>query len=420
MTNFVVIRLSATDRAVQWIFVDDKGTRQSRLASGSIEQVAREIGDRAVIVLVPAIDVLTTSVHIPIRGGAKMRAALPFALEENVADDVENLHFAAGAPRENGRLPVAIVARQKMDEWLSCLSEAGIQADRIVPENYGLARIPGTMSVLIDGDCSMFNDGADTEFVMQGVKPGELLATAGQYRANEDDTTGDGASSGHLVAFCDTEQEESLSQDWAALRDDLHSVDVNILPDGVLPKLAVTIASGNGVNLLQGRYGPTADYAAYFAPWKIASVLLLGFVLALMVARSVDYYRLGEEEAVLKAQFAEEYRYHSPGETGEILDPLRAVASIRRSMGTSTSPQIFLPSLRELGLALAANSAAEIELISYQAGVMDVRLTTPDVATLVNIQKAVSASGRFQAAIRSTDQVADKIDGRIRIRESGS
>ena len=420
MTEFVVIRLSATDRAVQWICVDDNGTRQSRLANGSFEQVAREIGDRAVIVLVPATDVLTTSVHIPIRGGAKMRAALPFALEENLADDVDNLHFAAGAPRENGRLPVAIVARQKMDEWLSCLSEAGIQADRIVPENYGLARIPGTMSVLIDGDCSMFNDGADSEFVMQGVGPGDLLATAGRNRANDDDTTGDGASPGHLVAFCDTAQEEGLSQDWAALRGELHSVDVNILPDGVLPKLAVTIASGNGINLLQGRYGATADYAAYFAPWKIASVLLLGFVLALMVARGVDYYRLGKEEVVLKAQFVEEYRYHNPGETGEILDPLRAVASIKRGMGTSTAPQIFLPSLRELGLALAANSSAEIELISYQAGVMDIRLTTPDVATLVNIQKAVSASGRFQAAIRSTDQVADKIDGRIRIQESGS
>ena len=51
---------------------------------------------------------------------------------------------------------------------------------------------------------------------------------------------------------------------------------------------------------------------------------------------------------------------------------------------------------------------------------MDIRLTTPDVATLVNIQKTMSASGRFQAAIQSTVQVADKTDGRIRVRESGS
>ena len=118
MTEFVVIRFSAVESAVQWIYVDDNGTRQSRLATGSIEQAAGEIGDRKVIVLVPATDVLTTSVHVPIRSGAKLRAALPFALEESLADDVEDLHFAAGTPRESGRLPVAIVARDKMDAWL--------------------------------------------------------------------------------------------------------------------------------------------------------------------------------------------------------------------------------------------------------------------------------------------------------------
>ena len=119
MTEFVVIRFSATDSAVQWICVDDNGTRQSRVATGSIDQAAIEVGDRAVIVLVPATDVLTTSVHIPVRGAAKLRAALPFALEEDLADDIESLHFAAGKPRASGRLPVAIVARDKMNEWLS-------------------------------------------------------------------------------------------------------------------------------------------------------------------------------------------------------------------------------------------------------------------------------------------------------------
>jgi hypothetical protein len=75
--------------------------------------------------------------------------------------------------------------------------------------------------------------------------------------------------------------------------------------------------------------------------------------------------------------------------------------------------------MRELGAALDDNSDAEIEVISYRAGIIDLRLTVPDVATLDNIQKAVSASGRFQASIQSTDQVADRINGRIQIREAG-
>ena len=69
---------------------------------------------------------------------------------------------------------------------------------------------------------------------------------------------------------------------------------------------------------------------------------------------------------------------------------------------------------------MADNSDAKVEAISYRAGVIDVRIVSPDVETVGNIQKAISASGRFNAAIQSTDKVADQINSRIQIREAGS
>ena len=69
---------------------------------------------------------------------------------------------------------------------------------------------------------------------------------------------------------------------------------------------------------------------------------------------------------------------------------------------------------------MAQNEAASIEAISYRAGVIDVRVTSPDVETVGNIQKAISASGQFAASIQSTDRVADRINSRIQIREAGS
>ena len=82
--------------------------------------------------------------------------------------------------------------------------------------------------------------------------------------------------------------------------------------------------------------------------------------------------------------------------------------------------QVFLPSLQQLSSALQQNSAASVEAISYRAGIIDVRLTAPAVATLDNIQKMVSSSGRFTAAIQSTDQVGDKVSSRIQIKETGA
>ena len=417
MSEYVVIRLAAEDQAVRWVLADSNGTRRSGVSSGELEQAAAAAGDHAVIVLVPAEDVLLTSVNIPVRSAAKIRTALPFALEENLADDVEKLHFAIGERQENNQLPVAVVSRDKMSRWLDRLNEAGIEPVMLAAENHGLAKIPGTLSIMVDDETIMFNDGADAEFSMQGVKPSDALVIAGQLGETQQE---DGENSGHLVVFCTPEQDEKLSHDWIALRHELHSVDVNVLPDGVLPKLAVTVAAGHGINLLQGSYGKKTEYGLLLRPWKAAAVLLLGLAVVGMAMKGVDYYQLLQDEATLRAQFNAEYRLLRPGDTREIADPVATVESLRRGAGASAAPQVFLPSLRELGAALDANAGAEIEAISYRAGIIDLRLTAPDVATLDKIQKAVSASGRFQASIQSTDQVADRINGRIQIREAGT
>ncbi len=180
MSEYFVIRLGATsDDEVEWIVADDNGTRHGAPESGSLDAAAQNVAGRAVIVLVPGTDVLTTSVELPIRSTARLHAALPFALEEHLADDVETLHFAAGRRREDGQRPVTVVSREKMDGWLRRLRDAGIEADQIVAENHGLARIPGTMSLLVAGSTMLVNDGADIEFVIQDVLPSDALVAAG-------------------------------------------------------------------------------------------------------------------------------------------------------------------------------------------------------------------------------------------------
>ena len=424
MAEFLVIRLDPDpDKAANWIAVDGNGTRTSPPGTGALAEAAKDIADRAVIVLVPATTVLTTTANIPIRRGSRLQAALPYALEEFVADDVENLHFAAGTRRsEDGRLPVAVVAREQMQDWLQRLDDAGISALQLIPENHGLARIPGTLSLLAAEGQIMFNDGADNEFVMQGVKPSDALAVAGALDETAVGEVGDSEENGgpgHLLVYCEPADEKRFLHDWNALRHELASVDINLLPDGVLPRLAVTVAAGSGINLLQGRYGPKAEIGAIFRPWRYAAILLLSLGVIAFGGKAVDYYRLDQEVNILKAQFTSEYREIRPGDTREIVDPVSTVNSIRRSLGGPAAAQVFLPSLQQLALAVQQNESADIEAISYRAGVIDVRLTAPDVATLDNFQKIVSGSGRFDASIQSTDQVGDKISSRIQIRESG-
>ncbi len=420
MAEFVVVRLGRSpDRQVEWIAADDNGTRLSPPSAGTLAEAAAGVRGRPVIVLVPAIEVLTTTVTLPVRAGARLLAALPFALEEQVAADVETLHFAAGDRRESGVRPVAAVARDTLDGWLALLEEVGIQPWKLVPENYGVARIPGTMSVLVDNDCVMFNDGGDQEFALDGATPSDALV-AGGHLVDRTEQDAPPAQVGHLVVYCDGADEKRLSHDWIALRHELQSVDIKLLPDGALPRLAVTVASGHGVNLLQGRYGPKADYGSLLRPWRRAAILALVFVVFGFIAKGADYWRLMQEEAALQAQFTQVFQQIQPGSNTPVLDPVGAVNSIKRSMGALSATPVFLASLLELSAALGENSGAAVEAITYRAGVVDVRVVTADVETVGNIQKAIGESGQFIAAIQSTDRVADRINSRIQIREAGT
>ena len=145
MAEFLVIRLGANPaKSADWIVVDGNGARRSPPVTGPLAEAAKDVGDRSVIVLVPASSVLTTAVDIPIKAGARLRAALPYALEEQLADDIENLHFAAGQRSDDGLLTASVVAHSQMQEWISALDDAGIAATQVIPENHGLAKIPGT------------------------------------------------------------------------------------------------------------------------------------------------------------------------------------------------------------------------------------------------------------------------------------
>ncbi|MFQ5546861.1 MAG: type II secretion system protein GspL [Woeseia sp.] len=424
MAEFLVIRIGETaDELAHWIAVDATGARRSTPVTGPLSAAAAEVQDRTVIVLVPGAEVLTTCVDIPVRGGAKLQAALPYALEEQLAEDIDELHFASGARRSSGNIPVAIVGRERLAGWIEWLTEAGIQPSSMIPENYGLARIPGTISLLVAEGQVMINDGADTELIMQGVSPGDALAAIGALddsAAGEDPEQGESALPAmprHVLVYCEPEDEERHQHDWLAIRHEMESVDVNLLPDGVMPRLAVTVATGAGVDLLQGDFGANTEYSGLLNRWRYAAVLLIAFGVVGIAAKATDYVLLKNEEAELKEQFEAEYRQLAPG-GATVEDPARLVASLKSRAGTAGTAPLFLQSLEQLSRALHQNADARIEVISYRAGVVDIRLSAPDVSTLDRIQRVVGENGQFQASIQSTDQQGESWSSRMQIRSS--
>ncbi len=423
MSEYLVIRLGEhPEQQAHWIAVDSSGAMHGPPVAGLLSEAKADIGAREVIVLVPSAEVLTTSVDLPIRGGAKLQAALPYALEEYLADDVDKLHFAAGPRRASGKTPVSVVNHERIAEWNELLADADIHASSIIADSYGLARIPGTISMLLAKNQVFINDGGDIELVMQDVSPGDALAAIGALDDGSKTDSSEEAQAPllprHVLVYCEAEDEERYQHDWIAMREELGSVDVKLLADGVMPRLAATVATGAGINLLQGVYGPKKEYGSLFRQWKYAAILLLALGVIGIAAKATDYYVLLRQEAELRQLFNTEYRQILPG-APDTADPARVIESLKRRVGTVTSTPVFLQSMEQLSRAMQQNPEASIVAISYRAGVVDIRVTAPNVAMLDNIERAVDQNGQFQATIQSTDQDGERVNGRIQIQEIG-
>lgn len=419
MPEYLVIRLKAdAEQSADWIAVTSDGVRLGPAVTGSLAAAKTDICDRRVLVLVPGAEVLTTTVDIPVKG-SRLQAALPYAMEETLADDVDNLHFAAGVRHGSGRVPVAVVNRERLDEWLERLRNAGIDPAGVIAEQYGLARIPGTISLLLENDQVLLNDGSDTEMMLQDITPGDALTAIGALDQSdlttESDEESPPSSRAHVLIYCEAADDEQYKHDWIALRQELESLEVKLLPDGALPRLAATVATGVGVNLLQGRYGPKTGYGGLLAPWKYAAVLVLALIMLGTTAKGVNYLALQREESALRERFQAEYQQIVP-DASAVDDPVRLVASLSARAGvTNSSPQVLLQALEQLSKAVSGNDDAKIEAISFRAGVADIRLNAANVSVLDGIRQNIDRGGSFQARIQSTDQVGERVNSRIQI-----
>lgn len=78
------------------------------------------------------------SVHkvmIPAKTKKQMAAAAPYALEEHLVDDIDDLHFTILDWVAGEYVSVAVVAKDKMQAIIQRIHEAGLDLDQLIPEN---------------------------------------------------------------------------------------------------------------------------------------------------------------------------------------------------------------------------------------------------------------------------------------------
>lgn len=73
-------------------------------------------------------------VAMPVRRASAARAALPYALEDQLGQELDELHLVPGPRRADGRFVAAVVEHRCMQDWVGLATAAGWRPEALIPQ----------------------------------------------------------------------------------------------------------------------------------------------------------------------------------------------------------------------------------------------------------------------------------------------
>lgn len=434
---------------LQWLLLDEaSGVIRSR-GEGAPDELTGFIQDTdwtgTTIVLVPSEQVLLTSANVPSRKPRQILQALPFAIEEQLAANVEGMHLAMGNRSELGEIRVAAIESELIKTWLRVLNDAGLSPDVMVPD---VLCVPGSpvlggrneVNILLDGQRALCRTGVSEGFAVDRdqvsiflgllVDGGDTASrdttsrgttsrrttsrdTATRGTASRDESDQSANECGFRVFSDQTDEQEMLYAQWQAeLNGALQHEPLDYQP---FETLCREYNSKYAINLLQGEFKPQSSDSASRANWgAVAALVLVGFLLHVFSLVGQGIY-LNTQAEQYKEQAQQLYKSVFPKDRN-VRDLRRRWRSHLNGSGNSKVSNEFF-SMFSAAASELNNSKLQLDNVNFnqKRGDLLLQVHAPGSDQLVAYSQKLTAAG-LRSEIGTINQEADSVKGSIRIR----
>lgn len=355
-------------------------------------ELAQAAHGREVVVIVPAEDVLVASVTLPKMNRSRLMQAIPFALEEQIIEDVDTLHFAAGEYRPNEPVPVLVVSRTKMNDWMSLIQSWQLTADEMIPATFALPVVPQAWQVLANHTV-IVRTGLDSGFACDKDNAAELLAMSLE-----------GLPLLPQVIRIDNVNAEPLSLSLPVTVEQQQ-----ITPEKQLEIMALAATQSAPVDLLQGDYQSkkSRHLPKLTSMLKVIVYLAVAWLALLFLYPVVSYGILDRRAADLDSQLAVIYKRYYPNTMNMAVAKDRLQQKLNK-LTSGVSENKLLSLMASIGKGLAQASGVQLKRMDYQNNVM-----TLEIAANSSQAFSLFTDALGQQGLRVTQQNANLNGARV-------
>jgi len=335
MTDTLYLRLEHPDPSapLEGRIVAADGSLSSGPLRGSISELVSAYPKARLVALIPAGDALSTQARLPKISPGKLRASLPFALEEQLATDLEGQHFAMGRAREVSgaddavvlEVPVVVIAHARLAAWLALLRSAGAEPSAVHLAEDCVAPKPGDVVAWVRGEQEIFLRAPSGGGVVAGIDelPVMLDLLLGETPRQ---TLG-------LQVYVAPEQRTTLMENFVArLEHGARSLARVSWVAGVEDTLGWLVTQSRlaaPINLLQGEFAPRRPASEASGRWRLAAALAAILVLLHLADRWWSLRALEHRERQLDAQLLQAAQQQTP--------ELRSIEALMRALAPAVN-----------------------------------------------------------------------------------
>lgn len=324
--------------------------------------------------------------------------SLPFMLEEALAADVSDLHFASH-PLDKLDYAVAVCSIADMEAYRQQLShypEIGLW----IPEPLLLPWREGEWCLVLEDDNAIVRTGRCEGFTIER----EMLPTLLQAAIAE------GQEPSAVVVY---------GRDQAA--------DSKLLPEQLRDRLqwrdgdlyaAMLIADepAGALNLRQGAYALRLPLGRWWRQWRVAAALF-GAALALHLAATyMDYRQLQQENVALRTAIEDSYRKAYP--RGAVVDAEKQLRRQLDALSGSSQSSGFVSLVARVGKVVDASKGTSIVSVNYsdKAGEMRLNIVAANYGAVEKVRAGMVQAG-LAAVMESSSAQGDTVRARLRVED---
>lgn len=402
MSNRLMIRYESDDfTRWSWVSLDMDNKPIGDVLAGDLIALAKDADGKRLALVIAARSLLITSVGLPDGNLKAITSAIPYAMEEQLAEDVDDMHFAPGKRQADGSIPVIAISKIFLSDLLQVLANAGLYPDWAVAEPLLLPWDENGLSILLREHNAIVRDGEMSGYECSIAQLPSLLACSETKKEEL-----------HGIRLWSSEGDIDISGLFSEAED-------RVTIDQGLSDLECLTEFGQkhpSINILQGFAVLALPHVAS-GRWRPAIALGIAAILLFMGTTGYQYYYLRQEIQAVTQETEDLFRRTFP-DVKRLVQPLvQAQQRLEQRMAANgQSTDALLDLLLLLGEVKQIHSSIEFKNLEYRQNSLVILLEGPSVAQIEKFSQQLESNGNTESDILSTVSKGKMVEARIKIK----